>query len=286
MTIKLIYDCDNTMGLRFREVDDGLTILYLLGRADIELVGVTTTFGNGTIDEVCTQTRELLDARAGGRVPMLRGAGAAGEHDTEAAAFLAETVAAAPGEIIVLATGPLGNLAGAAARSPGFLGQVRQIACMGGVLRPLRIGWRTVAELNFSCDPEAAAAVLRAPCPVTLMNAHVCLQAPFGWRELWRASCWDRGTRRVVRNWLFAFGLACGVPVFYLWDLLPAVYLSHPELFEEAPVTLRASVDDLRSGTLVPKPDGAARVNMPPRLLDRGRLMELLFDAWSAPIGS
>jgi len=284
MTIKLIYDCDNTMGLRWREIDDGLTLLYLLGRPDIELLGVTTTFGNGSIDEVYGQTTELMTERAGDRVPLLRGAGGADDHDTEAAAFLAERAAESPGELVVLATGPLGNLAGAARRDPDFFGNLRQIACMGGVRHPLRIGWRRVAELNLSCDPAAASAVLHAPCPVTLMDAHVCLQAPFGWRELRRARCWDRATRRLARSWLLAFGLACGVPTFYLWDLLPAVFVSHPDIFDDNPVSLRASIEDLRTGLLVASDaaaDAPARINAPARIVDRARFLDLLFEAWA-----
>ena len=49
---RVIYDCDNTMGKPLSEIDDGLTLLYLLGREDLELVGVTTTFGNGALEDV------------------------------------------------------------------------------------------------------------------------------------------------------------------------------------------------------------------------------------------
>ncbi len=49
---KLILDCDNTMGLDNRDIDDGMALMYLLGRDDVELLGITLTAGNGTIDEV------------------------------------------------------------------------------------------------------------------------------------------------------------------------------------------------------------------------------------------
>ena len=55
---------------------------------------------------------------------------------------------------------------------------------MGGVRQPLRLGWRLLPELNLSANPEAAASVLAAPCPVTLMSAEICLQAAFSWRDL------------------------------------------------------------------------------------------------------
>lgn len=45
---KVLFDCDNTMGLPGRDVDDGLALLYLLGREDVDLKGVTTTYGNSS----------------------------------------------------------------------------------------------------------------------------------------------------------------------------------------------------------------------------------------------
>jgi len=52
MTQKIIFDCDNTLGIPLKEVDDGLTLLYLLGVPELDLLGITTTFGNGRIDQV------------------------------------------------------------------------------------------------------------------------------------------------------------------------------------------------------------------------------------------
>ena len=66
---RVIYDCDNTMGLPLKEVDDGLTLLYLLGRPDIELLGVTTTFGNGTAGQAYAQTQKLLQQAGRAEIP-------------------------------------------------------------------------------------------------------------------------------------------------------------------------------------------------------------------------
>jgi purine nucleosidase len=281
MTERIIYDCDNTMGLPRKEIDDGLTLLYLLGRSDIELVGVTTTFGNGTIDQVHPATERLLRDVGRADIPVHRGAAERGQPPTDAARFLAEAAASHPSEITLLATGPLGNLRAAADLDPAFFGNLKQIACMGGYLHPLRIGWRNIAELNLSSDPESAFAVLNAACPVTLMNAHVCLQAPFGWRDLRQVGCWGRDMGWIVRNWLLAFGVYCGVSVFYLWDLLPAVYISHPELFDVHPVWVGSTVADLETGTLVVTGEGeGARVNMPEQILDREKFKTILLEAW------
>ncbi len=279
--IRVIYDCDNTMGLPFMEVDDGLTLLYLLGRSDIELLGVTTTFGNGTAGQAYTQTHKLLQQTGRRDILVLKGAERRHAPPTEAARFLAETAAASPGEISLLATGPLGNLRGAAEIDSGFFANLKQIACMGGYLAPLRIGRKEVAELNLSADPEAAHQVLNAACPVTLMNAQTCLQARFDQHDIARLTTWSPKTRRVLSQWLRAFSIACGAQEFYLWDLLPAVYLSYPELFSNEQAAVVSTVEDLEKGKLVISEDKMRRrITMPSRIIDIERFHKKLFEAW------
>ena len=58
---KILYDCDNTMGLPNKDVDDGLTLMYLIGNSNIDLLGVTTTFGNSHIEDVFGATTKLFD---------------------------------------------------------------------------------------------------------------------------------------------------------------------------------------------------------------------------------
>lgn len=278
---RVIFDCDNTMGLPFKEVDDGLTLLYLLGQPDIDLIAVTTTFGNGTVDQAFVQTKKLLVQAGHPDIPVFKGAGQRAAPPAEAAQFLAETAAAQPDEISLLATGPMGNLRGAAELDGQFFKNLKQIACMGGYLSPLRIGRRDVAELNLSSDPEAANLVLNAACPVTLMNAHVCLQAFLGRAEIAKLNFWPGKIRRILYLWLFAFRLFCGASEFYLWDLLPAVYLSHPTLFTKERVTITSTVEDLENGTLAVSAETTPKeVCMPSKIIDIERFITILMDAW------
>jgi purine nucleosidase len=278
---KIIFDNDNTMGLRTKEIDDGLTLFYLLGSSDIDLVGITTTFGNGTIDQVYGQTVKLVAELKRKDIPVMRGAGKRGEEPTDAARFLMEKAAAFPGEITVLATGPIGNLRGAAELDPNFFSNLKGIVCMGGYLHPIKVGRRDVNELNLSADPEASFEVLQGPCPVTLMNAQICLQAPFRWRDYRRLDFWSRKTRRMVRDWLVLHAVFCSIPNFYLWDLLPAVYISHPELFVDYQVMIQSNVEDLEGGTLLPvEQEGNGGINMPVLINDLDKFMEILFKAW------
>lgn len=152
---------------------------------------------------------------------------------------------------------------------------------MGGYLGPVKVGRRKVNELNLSADPEASYDVLNAPCPVTLMNAQVCLQAPFAWKDYRKLKFWSRKTRRSVRDWLILHGLFCSIPHFYLWDLLPAVYLFHPGLFQDEFLKFQSSVNDLEQGFLkMGESGGEQDLNMPVRIRDYQKFLEVLFTAW------
>ncbi len=278
---KVIFDCDNTLGLMTKEIDDGLTLFYLLGRSDIDLMGITTTFGNGTIDQVYSQTLKLAADLGLTGLPVLRGAGSRGGDATSAARYLAEMASSYPGEINLLATGPVGNLAAANKLDPNFFSNLKSISCMGGYLRPVKMGRRIVHELNLSADPEAAVQVLNAPTKVSLMTAQICLQAPFTWSDLKRISFWSQKTRQSVRFWLILHAIFTGLGNFYLWDLLPAIYLTEPDLFNKYQVDIVSTAADLEDGTLISIENrSGAGVNMPALILDIDRFMDVLFSAW------
>lgn len=285
MTQKIIFDCDNTLGLPLKEVDDGLTLLYLLGVPDIEIMGVTTTFGNGSIDQVFNQTKKLVKP-LNADIPVYRGEGHPGDKpDTPAAHFLVETVDRSPGEITLLATGPLGNLHAASLLDPEFFAKTKRIVCMGGYLQPLKLGYRNLHELNFSADPEAALAVLNAPCPVTVFPGSACLDAPYSLKDIWSSKVWSTKMKLILTQWLLAFGLFCGVNVFYLWDLLPAVFLTDPDLFEIVDIYFGSTLDDLKDGMLVTgKSFEASMVSICKAIKDKEGFRMHLENAWRSTL--
>jgi inosine-uridine nucleoside N-ribohydrolase len=213
--IDLIYDCDITMGLPGRDVDDGLALLYLLGSSDIRLRGITSTFGNSSIEEVHPCLLRVLADLGRTDLPAYKGASRdaidairSSPHEldarsnSDAARFLAETVRSSPGKVSVLATGSPTNLLGAYRLHPGFFNDVKQIVFMGGITEPLMINGREMEELNFASDPQAALYALyaglppvgdghsaEAPvtyrpgsaepagCPVVVISGNLCLQA-------------------------------------------------------------------------------------------------------------
>ena len=74
--------------------------------------------------------------------------------------FLAERFAQSPGEIALVAVGPLSNIAAAMAIDPAFVGNVAQLIIMGGAINKSNI--TPSAEFNIWADPEAAAQVFSA----------------------------------------------------------------------------------------------------------------------------
>jgi inosine-uridine nucleoside N-ribohydrolase len=83
---------------------------------------------------------------------------------------------ASPGEITILAIGPLTNVAVALGKEPGFAGAVKQLVIMGGAVAALPDGAGNLtpnAEFNFWVDPEAARVALRSGIPITLSPLNV-----------------------------------------------------------------------------------------------------------------
>lgn len=285
---KIIFDCDNTMGLYGKDVDDGLALLYLLGRDDVNLLGLTTTFGNSTIDEVYNNTLGMFNELGITHIPLKKGAPSPHSRHSEAAEFLVEAVNKYPGEITLLATGSLTNLLGAFQVDKQFFQKVKEIVLMGGITKPLIIEGKRMDELNFSSDPEAIFGVLSSNCRTTVLTGHICLEAKFGEREFKRLmendSIWAyRYIREKSYNWFKYFTNSYDTKEFYNWDTVAAVYLTNPELFEDNVVNVVSTVEDLKTGFL--KIDNSAdtgyKVNIPTHIKDRDRFNEIVFEAWS-----
>lgn len=286
MSERIIIDCDNTLGILLNEVDDGLAILYMLGSPGISIVGITTTFGNGRIDQVFPQTQKLVK-HLNLDLPVLRGEDETSlGQATEASKFMVDQVNRRPGEITLLGIGPLGNLHAAVLEDSEFFSKVKRLIVMGGYLQPLHLGYRNLNELNFSAHPEAAKRSLSAHCPVTVFPAQACLDAPYRLRDISRADYWPGWMKRTLIQWLFSFGLYTGELVFYLWDLLPAVFLNKPGLFEVQPFRVGSTLADLNQGLLVQAQEcqPAPEVSLAVRIADRKAFYAELERGWQQTV--
>ena len=154
-------DTDIALGAAHGDVDDGFALAALAAahrQGNVELIGVSTVFGNSTaaISETCA--RELLRL-AGADVPVVRGAERAGDS-TPAAEMIVE---ASRNNIEIVALGPLTNLVAACRLDPGLTDRASLRAVGGnlssrGFLPPL---WPF--EFNLARDRKGARFVLSLP---------------------------------------------------------------------------------------------------------------------------
>ncbi|QEK12991.1 nucleoside hydrolase [Crassaminicella thermophila] len=284
---KIIYDCDNTMGVKERDVDDGLTLLYLLGRNDIDLLGVTTTYGNSTIDIVHNNTIQMFQDLGINNIPLHKGAPSPNHRQSAAAEFLVDMTKKYPGEITLLATGSLTNLYGAYKLDNNFFDNLKEIVLMGGIVKPLIINGKNLDELNFSCDPEATYKVLSSNAKVTILTGHICLQAVFGEAEFDRLMNNEsikiyQYIKQKTLPWYEFIMKEFGIKGFYNWDVVSAVYVTNPELFDENFQKVISSTEDLKTGYLKIDPDSSTGyvVNIPTIIKDIHKFNEIIFEAW------
>jgi hypothetical protein len=86
--------------------------------------------------------------------------------------------------------------------------------------------------------------------------------------------------RRAIFNWLCVFGTYFGVFKFYLWDMLPAIYLSYPELFSDQQFSFQSSLKDMETGRVVVEKDASGTFNMPDSIRDVKKFKQVLFAGW------
>lgn len=288
---KVILDCDNTIGLEKKDVDAGLALLFLLGRKDIDLMGLTSVFGNSSLEDTYTVTEKMIsDLKLQGKIDHYKGASGAEDYNTEAAEYLAKKAAENKDEITLIAIGPLTNLYAAWKIDPDFFMNLKEIIVMGGITQELQFDEEKIAEQNFSSAPEAALRVLTAEVPVALMSANLCLAARFG-EQSWKRA--NRSKNKVIRayitdkikDWYNYSSEIIGLTGFYMWKLVAVVYMVAPEIYTYNKQKLISTEEDLKTGQIktekaTGKLQDAGIINLPATIVDTKRFKDTIFSAW------
>jgi len=232
-------------------VDDALALGMLLGSPEVELVGVTTVYGDTALR---ARLARRLVGLAAADVPCYAGAREtltgrpvwwAGHEGALFADLAAEQVAARPaadflvdaaregGDLDVIAIGPLTNIA--AAIKAG--GKFRHVTVMGGRFTADQ------PEHNFAADPEAARVVFTSGIPATVCGLEITEQVRITPNELVRI----RAAGRI--------GVALAAEVEQYWryrgqqhniphDPVAALTLLRPDLFQTEPVEVAVSTEE------------------------------------------
>ena len=176
-------------------VDDAIAILMALRYSSLQVLGLTTVGGNVPLARGTRNALALLEYAGRTEIPVSRGSalpirgqygysfpvhGARGltrrlpnpstrPTGQRAVDFLAGELGKQPGEILLIALGPLTNLANLLTKYPGSLEQASGLVVMGGAIDvPGNV--TDYAEFNFYSDPEAAKLVLSSGVPLSLID--------------------------------------------------------------------------------------------------------------------
>jgi len=284
--LPLIHDCDLTMGRAFRDVGDGLALLYLLGEPSIDVQAITTTYGNGPVG-LTTRTARGLLAQLNVETPKVyRGAGSPGENpkENEAAMHLVASVNARPNEFVLLATGALTNFRHAAALDPDFFSKVKGLIVAGGATGPVMWRERRLLERNFSLDPEAAYAVIQASCPVTITLGEAGLTGIIRSPQFAALEALDDPVSRLIvkrcRIWFGLMRLWFRDDGFSTWESIAATAITRPELLRVDRGYLPTTIEDLKSGRLAFDRDAVGPVRLVRGVKDYEGFVEAQFAAW------
>lgn len=280
--LRLIMDCDCTMGVPGCDVDDGLALLYVLGCPEAELIGVTCSFGNNTQDTVYRSTKRLLKAWGREDIPVLRGADSPRERRSEAAEFMS-AAAREPGGLNLLVTGCTSNLTGAEQYDCGFFGNIAEISLMGGVTGPLTVGGRPMAELNLSADSEASLNLFKKAKSIRIATAQSCLKSYFA-REVCEGLLREKNDAlsvfllKELEYWFDLSRREWGLDGIVNWDVMAAAQLMHPEYFHMKQCSITPTEESLRTGLLTG--GGEPRRALLPEIAHGDRYVKHIYDTY------
>ena len=206
---KMILDLDTG-------VDDALAISYALGSPEVELIGITGTYGNVLMEQGVRNALAITELLGHPEVKVYRGLdhssttdsfqvleissfihgqNGIGEvviadstrdaEDTPAVDFIIDAAKTYGKDLVYVPTGPLTNLDAAIARAPEIVDEIGRVVLMGGALTvPGNVNAWT--EANISQDPDAANRVFRSGIPATMVGLDVTLQTLLTYKETQR----------------------------------------------------------------------------------------------------
>ena len=305
MPIRTVLDTD--IGT---DVDDCLALAFILGSPEIALEAVTCVYGDVHLRG--RMVRKLLQLAGQPEIPVALGAESpllglrpvywAGHegagllelddeppppHPEHAVDLIVRTVMEHPGQIHLLAIGPLTNVALALKREPRLADQLQHLTIMGGAVRsPDRLDLRYV-EHNLACDPEAAHIVLSAGAPLTLVPLDVTTRVAIRQADIAAVRAAGDPFHDAVAVQIERYPRFAQTGTTFLHDPLAAAVMVRPDLVEMIPARIEVETHGrLTAGmTLLssPAPDGptTSRVAI---AVDTGAAERFIGERLAAPL--
>ena len=245
-------------------VDDALAIAFAALHPEIELLGLTTVYGNVSVDQATQNAGYLLDLLDQKQVPVAKGEATPSVQtphnfpdfvhgkngfgdidvaypadfkpvDEHAADFIVRMINENPGEIILVPIGPLANIGLALKKDPSIAHKVKQVVIMGGAAH-VAGNVSPAAEANIWNDPHAAQAVFEAPWPIVMVGLDVTYQTimPNEPMERIAAAAPKVGgfLQQICAFYANFYRNVAGFDGFSLHDPATVMYVTNPELFK------------------------------------------------------
>lgn len=276
---KIILDLDTG-------IDDALAILYALGSKECELIGITSSYGNVSVDTSIKNSLSILDLVGYSNVPVYRGSDCKLESDTyerreitkkihgvdgvgdvnipkstrnaeskNAIDFLIDACEQYGNELTIVATSPLTNLAKAITKAPNSIKKVGKIVIMGGALT-VTGNVTPYAEANIIEDPDAAKIVFESNLPIVMVGLDVTMRTLITLKETKILRKLNTKTSELISNMIdFYFcsydGRLSGVYGCPLHDPLAVGIALHPELASTLAIDLTVETSDITKGRTI-----------------------------------
>lgn len=324
---RIVIDCDPGNGIAGANVDDGLALALALAADSIKLELITIVAGNTPRDTGFQVAHQLMQ-ELNQSIPVVKGAAQAllepaapwreqldnnvrkqgllslwnnlpplpplNDHSApHAAQAIGELVCNNPGEITVVAIGPLTNIAHTIQLYPDFARSVAEIVIMGGVFQLDSY----LKDTNFAVDPEAAKIVIESGANITLAPLDVTTQTLLTHQDLDKLQSFANPLAdfivRTSRPWMDYSIQTRQLAGCWIHDVLCVAKLIDESIVTSSPYMVDVSTarDCTRASSRRWK-EGALRltVGMPPvshqpvnvmEQVDNRRLLEIIFNALS-----
>ncbi|MFC3092736.1 nucleoside hydrolase [Alteromonas sediminis] len=312
MTHKIILDTDPG-------IDDAMAIFFAFQSPDIEVLGLTTVYGNVPVS-MSAQNALALCELAKMDIPVTKGVGMPwvgpessyahfvhgddgfgdinhpapkGELDPRSSAqFIVDMARQYPGEITLVAVGPLGNLALALRLEPELPKLIKGVNIMGGAAF-VKGNVTPVAEANIWNDAHAADIVFSADWDIHMFGLDVTNAVPFdpAFVDILAEKNPVLGgfVQRSSQFYIDFYSQGRSDRVCFFHDAFPLAHLIEPDLFEFTEGHIRISTDELNRGQTSVAPEGttasplwlnAQKVKVAVRV-DHPRLTQLFIDTYA-----
>lgn len=267
-------------------IDDAMAIFYALASPELEVVGLTTVFGNAHTEVTTRNALSLLEIADRTDIPVAAGAvkpltmdyrgpvafvhgpdGQGGVNlpspattpiSADATHFIIDTVMSSPDEITLVPLGPLTNIALAMLIEPRLTQRVVEIVLMGGAAF---VGGNAspASEANILNDPEAADIVFGAECPIAMAGLDVTEQTLMTTADLGRLGEVDspqaRHVAAIVPYYADFYAERLGLDGIHVHDSSAISYMIEPQHYTwvEHPIRVDCGHSWCRGKTLAAK---------------------------------